>query len=121
MERILTPREEEVMQILWRLKKAFVKDILDELPIPKPPYNTVSSVVRKLEAEGLVGHRTFGNTHEYYPILKKSKYGQNMLGRMVSNYFSGSPESLLSHFVREEKIDPAVLKDLLDQINDEES
>jgi BlaI family transcriptional regulator, penicillinase repressor len=120
MNRILNPREEEIMHILWRLKKAFVKEILNELPNPKPPYNTVSSVVRKLESEGIVGYRAYGNTHQYFPILQKSSYRKLMIGRVLRNYFSGSPESLLSHFVREEKIDVKQLKDLLDQLREEE-
>lgn len=120
MNRILNPREEEIMHILWRLKKAFVKDILENLPDPKPPYNTVSSVVRKLESEGILGYHAYGNTHEYFPILQKSNYRKLMIGRVINNYFSGSPESLLSHFVREEKIDVEQLKQILDQIKDDD-
>lgn len=120
MSRILTPREEEIMQVLWKLKKAFVKEILDELPGPKPPYNTVSSVVRKLESEDLVGHTTYGNTHQYFPILQKGHYRKFIIGRMVRNYFSGSPESLLSHFVKEENIDVEHFRQILDQIKEEE-
>ena len=120
MKRILTYREEEIMQILWRLKKAFVREIIEELPDPKPPYNTISSVVRKLESEGLVGFHAYGKTHQYYPILQKSKYRRMIVGRMIHNYFSGSPESLLSHFVKEEEIDAEHLKKLLEQIKEEE-
>lgn len=120
MKRTLTPREEEVMQILWHLKHAFVKEILAEIPEPKPPYNTVSSVVRKLESEGLISHEAFGNTHRYHPILKKSAYRRKMFGKLVSDYFSDSPVDLLSHFVKEEKIDVEELKDLLDKLKEEE-
>jgi len=120
MKRILKPREEEVMHILWRLKRAFVKDILEEMPEPKPPYNTVSSVIRKLENEGIVGYEVYGNTHQYYPILQKNNYRKFMIGRVIRNYFSGSPESLLSHFVREENIDIDQLKQILDQMKEEE-
>ena len=108
------------MHVLWRLKQAFVKDIIEQLPEPRPPYNTVSSVVRKLEAEGLVGHHTYGNTHQYFPILQKTNYRKFMIGRVIRNYFSGSPESLLSHFVKEENIDIEHLKKILEQIKEEE-
>ncbi|MBK8505096.1 MAG: BlaI/MecI/CopY family transcriptional regulator [Saprospiraceae bacterium] len=120
MSRILNPREEEIMHVLWQLKRAFVKDILEELPEPKPPYNTVSSVVRKLESEGIIGHQAYGNTHQYFAILQKTNYRKLMIGRVIRNYFSGSPESLLSHFVKEEKIDIDELKKILDQLKEEE-
>ncbi len=120
MKRTLTPREEEIMQILWRLKAAFVKNILEEIPEPKPPYNTVSSIVRKLEREGMVGHEAYGNTHRYFPILKKSAYRRKMFGKLISDYFSNSPVDLLSHFVKEEKIDIEDLKALLNDLNEEE-
>lgn len=120
MNRILTPREEEVMQILWKLKKAFVKEVLEELPEPRPPYNTVSSIVRKLESEGLVGYEVYGNTHQYFPILTKNSYRKFMIGRVIRNYFSGSPESLLSHFVKEEHIDVEQLREFLDHLKEEE-
>ncbi len=113
MNRQLTPREEDVMQILWKLKKAFVKEIIEEMPSPAPPYNTISSVVRKLEAEGLVGFQAFGKTHQYYPILKRSAYRTRILKKIVSEYFSNSPESLLSHFVLEEQIDVDELEQLV--------
>ena len=106
------------MQILWTLNKAFVKDILEELPDPKPPYNTVSSIVRKLENEGFVDHHTYGNTHQYFPLLKKSQYRSTVFSRLLNNYFSGSPESLLSHFVKEEKMDPHELKTIIDRLKD---
>ena len=68
----LTHKEEEIMRILWDLKKGFVKDILEKMSEPKPPYNTISSTVRKLESMGYVGHEAFGKTHRYFPILKNS-------------------------------------------------
>ena len=120
MKRVLTPREEAVMHILWRLKRAFVKDILAELTPPRPPYNTISSVVRKLESEGLISHSTYGKTHEYYPVLKKSEYRRQMMSRMLRDYFSDSPTRLLSHFVQEKHVDIAELRHLLDQWQEEE-
>ena len=69
----LIDKEEHVMQILWRLENAFLKEIMAELPDPKPPVTTVSSIVRKLEGEGLIGHEAFGKSHRYYPILTKEE------------------------------------------------
>lgn len=113
--RRLTHKEEEVMTILWRLERAFVNDILEELE-DKPPYNTVSSIVRKLVAEGLVGYESFGKTHRYFPILKKEEYRANAFRSFMDNYFGGSPSALLSYFVKEENVAPDDLTRLLDDI-----
>ena len=83
----LNEKEEQIMQVLWRMERAFVKEILAELPEPKPPITTVSSIVRKLEGEGLIGHEAFGKTHRYYPIVKKSEYRRS--------FFSGFYGQLL--------------------------
>ena len=64
----LTKAEEQVMQILWMLERAFVKEIVEEFPDPKPAYNTVSTIIRILEKKGVVSHKAYGNTYEYYPF-----------------------------------------------------
>lgn len=113
----LTHKEEEVMTILWRLKNAFVNDILNEMEEePKPPYNTVSSIVRKLVTEGLVGYEAFGKTHRYFPILKKEDYRADAFRQFMDNYFGGSPAALLSYFVEEENLRPEELDKLLGDI-----
>ena len=116
----LTHREEEIMTILWRLEKAFVNDILEEME-EKPPYNTVSSIVRKLVSEGLIGYEAFGKTHRYFPILKKEDYRAGALRSFVNNYFGGSPSALLSYFVKEENVDQDELNRLLDEIKKREN
>lgn len=108
------------MTILWRLGHAFVNDILAEMEEPKPPYNTVSSIVRKLQDNGIVGFEAFGKTHRYFPILKKEDYRAGAFKRFLNNYFSGSPADLLSFFVKEESIKPEELDDLLRKIKDKE-
>lgn len=114
----LNHKEEEVMTILWRLQNAFVNDILNEMDEPKPPYNTVSSIVRKLVSEGLIGYEAFGKTHRYFPILQKEDYRANAFRRFMDNYFGGSPSALLSYFVQEENLDPADLDELLAKLKD---
>ncbi len=116
----LNHKEEEVMTILWRLGHAFVNDILAEMEEPKPPYNTVSSIVRKLETEGLVGYEAFGKTHRYFPILKKEDYRANAFRRLMDNYFGGSPAALLSYFAREENLEAAELEKLLEAVKKRE-
>lgn len=117
----LNEREEQIMQILWRMKNAFVKEILAEMPEPKPPITTVSSIVRKLETEGIIGHEAFGKTHRYYPILQKSEYRKSFFKRMLNNYFGGSPEQLLSFFMDEQELPPEELDRLLEKIKQSES
>lgn len=112
----LTHKEEEVMTILWRLEQAFVQDILQEMDDPKPPYTTVSSIVRKMVSEGLVGYESFGKTHRYFPILKKEAYRANAFRRFMDNYFGGSPTALLSYFAEEENIKPEDLDKLMEAI-----
>ncbi len=116
--RRLSEKEEAIMQALWALEHAFVKELLAELPEPKPPITTVSSIIRKLEAEGIVGYEAFGKTHRYYPILTKEEFRKSYFQRLMDDYFGGSPESLLSFFVKEEEMDPQEIQDLLDRIKD---
>lgn len=108
------------MQILWRLEKAFVREILEEMSEPRPPVTTLSSLVRKMEEKGLVGHESFGKAHRYYPILKKSEYRKRSLKKLVKQYFEDSPEELLSFFVKEEDVDIEDLTQLLAQIKKKE-
>ena len=119
MSKILTQREEKILQILWKMKRAFVKQILAEMPPPRPPYNTVSSVVRDLVKKGLVGYQEYGNTYQYFPILKQSMYRKQMFKKLLQDYFSGSPESLLSHFVQEENVPIEKLEALLKKLKKE--
>lgn len=107
------------MTILWRLGKAFVNEILQEMDEPLPPYNTVSSIVRKLVAEGVVGYTAYGKTHQYYPVLQKEEYRASAFKRLMDNYFGGSPAALLSYFVQEENVDPEEINRLLDEIKDQ--
>ncbi len=101
----LTKTEERVMQVLWRLKKCFVKDIIDALPDdPKPPYNTISSVVRLLEKKGYVSFKAYGKTYEYFPAISKADYRKATFKKFFSGYFDNSAESLFSHMVNEEKL-----------------
>lgn len=116
----LSPKEEQVMQILWRLQAALVKEILEEIPEPKPPVTTLSSLVRKLEARGLVGHKAFGKTHQYYPILKQGEYRKQAFRQLISDYFSGSYEQLVSYFVKEEDVKMEDLEEILQNMKREE-
>lgn len=100
----LTKAEEEIMHILWKIKKGFVKELLDHFDEPKPAYNTVSTIVRILEKKGFVGYTAFGKTHEYFPLISKEHYTRFYLRSMISGYFDGSFSSLVSFFAQQETL-----------------
>ncbi len=114
----LTKTEERIMQVLWKLEKAFVKDIIEELDDePKPPYNTISSIVRLLEKKGYVNYKAYGKTYEYFPAISKKDYTKTTFSKMFSGYFDNSPASLLSFMVKEEKLSEADIEELKALIN----
>ena len=116
----LTKAEEDIMQILWQLEKANVKDIINILPEPKPAYNTVSTIVRILESKGFVDYEKKGKGHVYFPILKKQDYSNQSLNTLVENYFQGSFKSMVSFFVKKNDINIEELESVLKEINKNE-
>jgi predicted transcriptional regulator len=100
----LTKAELEMMQVIWDKEKVLVHDILDVLPEPKPAYNTVSTIVRILEQKGFVGHKAYGRTYEYYPLVSKEDYTQRYMTTVLDNFFDGSLSRLVSFFSRQESI-----------------
>ena len=117
----LTKAEEEIMQIIWDLGRCTVSDVIQEMGTPKPPHSTISSIVRILEKKEFVDHKAYGRTYEYFPIVEKGIYGKNRLQQLVSNYFEGSMERLVSHIVSKENVDADALKKLLDDLPDDET
>jgi len=113
----LTKAEEQIMQVLWQLESAFVKEVIDELPDPKPAYNTVSTIIRILEVKGFIGHEAFGKAHKYYPIISKDDYKKHATEKLLGGYFENSVESMLSFFVKEEKLDLSDVDEILKMIN----
>ena len=113
----LTRAEEQVMRYLWRLKKAYVKEIVVEFSEPKPAYNTISTIIRILEKKGVVAHEAFGKTYRYYPILSEKEYTKNFIKRFTKSYFGSSVNKLVSFFANENSLsvkDMEELKQLLD-------
>ena len=115
----LTRAEDQVMQILWQLEKAFVKDIIEHMPDPKPAYNTVSTIVRILETKGFIGHKAYGKTHEYYPLVSKDRYTKFYLNNMIKGYFNGSFQNLVSFFAKEHKMNATDLEKLLKEVKND--
>ena len=117
----LTKVEEEIMQVLWQLKKGFVKDIIEELPDPKPAYNTVSTIIRILEKKGVVGFEAYGKSHQYYPLIEKEEYTSKFMNRFVDNYFSGSYSNLVSFFAKEQSLSLGELEALLNELKEKQN
>lgn len=111
----LTKAEEQIMQVLWDLNRAFVKEIIDRLPDPKPAYNTVSTIVRILQDKGFVGHETYGKSHCYYPLVDKDTYTRKFLKNFIGNYFQNSFSQMVSFFAKEENVDLKELEKILEQ------
>lgn len=119
IEKRLTKAEEEIMQVLWDLEKAFVNEIIEKLPIPKPAYNTVSTIVRILEKKKFVAHKAFGKTHQYYPMISKKDYADKYLSHFLNNYFSNSYQSLVSFLTKQEKLDIKDMEAIKKMMDDE--
>ena len=128
--RELTKAEEEIMRVLWRLQKGFVKDVLAELPglertdrdadsdaPAKPAYNTISTIIRILEKKGLVGYTAYGKTHEYYPLITEEEYRRFQTEQLMSNYFDNSLKKLVSFFVNEKNISLSEADEIINLLN----
>lgn len=109
------------MHILWQLQKGFVKDIIEHMPEPKPAYNTVSTIVRILENKGFVDHKAYGKTHEYFPLVSKERYTKFYLNNMISGYFNGSFQNLVSFFAKENQLNTGDIEKLLKEIKKDKS
>ena len=107
------------MHILWKIGKGFVRDILEQLPEPKPSYNTVSTIIRILEKKDFVAHEAFGPTHRYYPLVSKETYTRQYLNDIVHNYFGSSYRQLVSFFAREKKLSPRDLEEIIQMIKNQ--
>ncbi len=116
----LTNKEEEIMQILWKLEKAFVKEVLAEITEEQPHYNTLSTIIRNLEEKGFVSHNAFGNTHQYYPIVKMEDYRKRFMNTAIDTYFDSSYKNMVSFFAQEEKISAEELREILAMIENKQ-
>ena len=109
----LTNKEEEIMQILWKLEKAFVKEVMAEITEDQPHYNTLSTIIRNLEEKGFVSHNAFGNTHQNFPIVKMEDYRKRFMNTAIDTYFNSSYKNMVSFFAEEEKISAEELREIL--------
>ena len=117
----LTKAEEEIMQILWQLEEGNVASIIEEMPEPKPAYNTVSTIVRILETKQFVDHRQKGKGYIYFPLIAKETYSHQSMNKLMDNYFNGSFKSMVSFFVKKNDLDTKELEAILKEINKKDS
>lgn len=115
----LTKAEEQVMQYLWEIEKGFLKDIVDQYPDPKPAYTTISTVVRVLVNKGFIGFRTYGKTHEYYPLISKKEYTKVFFKGIVKGFFNNSASRLVSFFTTENDLSLSELEQLKKQLEEQ--
>lgn len=109
----LTKAEEQIMQVLWEMETGFVKDVITQLPEPKPAYNTVSTIIRILETKGFVEHESFGKSHRYLPKISKEEYKKLITGKLLHNYFDNSAKHMLSFFLEEKKMNIQDIDDIM--------
>jgi BlaI family penicillinase repressor len=112
----LTKSEEQVMQVLWKLKQGFLKDILENSPDPRPHSNTVATILKILVEKGFVEYDVQGRNNVYRPKISKAEYGKKSINTLVKGYFEGSPAKLVSQFVTDNKLSVEELEALLQQI-----
>ena len=117
----LTETEEKIMQIRWEIESGFVKDVISKFSDPKPPYTTISSIIRILEQKGFVLHKQYGNTYEYFPAISRDEYKKSYLKNIVQDYFGNSYQQLVSFFVKEEDVDIDKLQEILDMIKNQKT
>lgn len=113
----LTKAEEEIMQILWDLKEANVASVIEQMPDPKPAYNTVSTIIRILETKDFVDHRKEGKGYVYFPVIQKEVYTDQSVNKLIDNYFNGSFKSMVSFFMKKNKMDTKELEAILKEMN----
>ncbi|MEB2777191.1 BlaI/MecI/CopY family transcriptional regulator [Algoriphagus sp. C2-6-M1] len=113
----LTAYEEQIMKIFWKLNRAIVRDVLHEIPDPKPPYTTLASTVKVLEKKGYLGHKSYGKTNEYYTLIAENDYRKKSFNHLVKNFFGGSVENVLSYLVKEKKVSEKDIQEMHNLIN----
>ncbi|MBN1118264.1 MAG: BlaI/MecI/CopY family transcriptional regulator [Bacteroidales bacterium] len=114
----LTKAEEKIMQILWDLKKGFINDILEYYEEPKPPYNSVSTIVRVLVKKEIVGYKQYGGSHQYFPLISKDEYSKGQLSKLVKDYFSNSFKQVASFFSESDKLKSSEVDEVIKMLEE---
>jgi predicted transcriptional regulator len=115
----ITKAQEEVLKVIWEIENGAVADVLDNFPEPKPAYNTVATVIKVLERKGYVGHRTYGKTHVYYPLVSREEYANHVVREAFTGLFNGSLHQMVSPFIRSRNISISEMEDLRQMLESE--
>lgn len=115
----LSPTEEELMNHLWRLKKAFLKDLLDAYPEPKPASTTLSTLLKRMQDKKYVDYKVFGNSREYYPLETKESYFAKHVNNLIKNFFNDSPAQFASFFTQKTELSREELKQIKESIDEQ--
>jgi len=115
----LTKREDQIMQIIWKLKGAVIRDIVAEFPEPQPHYNTVATLVKILVKKGVLKSETIGNTHKYSPVQAFEEYREQELGDLKEKFFDNSFPKMMAHFAKKEGLTAEQRMALLKLINEQ--
>lgn len=113
----LTTAEEQIMKLLWRLERAFIRDLLNEFPDPKPASTTVLTLLKRMIGKGFVSYKMFGNSREYYPLIKKSDYFSDHINGLIKDFFNNSTAQFASFFANETNMNQDELKELRDLVD----
>ena len=114
----LTKAEERIMKILWKIEKGFIHDILEHFPEPKPPYNSVSTIVRVLVKKDIVSFKKFGNTYEYYPLISKEEYRKGQMSRLLKDYYNNSLKQVVNFFSENKNLDVNEVDEVMRMLNE---
>ncbi|MFY0688980.1 MAG: BlaI/MecI/CopY family transcriptional regulator [Cyclobacteriaceae bacterium] len=109
----LTKAEEKIMKILWGIEEGFIKDIIAQYPDPKPPYNSVSTIVRVLVQKEIVGYKAFGKTYQYFPLISRDDYSKGQMSRLVSDYYNNSLKQVVNFFSESKDLDEKELDEVM--------
>ena len=115
MEKV-TKKEDEILNIFWDNGPMFVKEILELFPEPKPHFNTISTMVRSLEAKGYVSHKVYGTTYQYFATVQRSDFGRRTLKNIIKEYFGNSYKNAVSALVDDGELSTDEIKELLEQV-----
>ena len=113
----LTTAEEQIMKLLWKLERAFIRDLLNEFPDPKPAPTTVLTLLKRMIDKGFVSYKLFGNSREYYPLIKKSDYFSDHINGLIKDFFNNSTAQFASFFANETNMNQDELKELRDLVD----
>ncbi len=116
--RELTKAELQIMQVLWKKERAFVNEIREEMPDPRPAYNTISTVLRVLVEKEFVSYQSYGKTYQYFPLVNREDYMERYMSGVVNNFFSGSVKAVVSFFARKEKLSSDEIDEIIDILNE---